>query len=165
MQDDKPDIFWTPHYGGTWVATRAEDIERMQMDHELFSMTAQAIPRNLSPNHQWSSTHPNHAPIRRILNPLFTPTVIRRLETVARATAIELIEGFKPTGKCEFIPQFGRQLPIKLFLTLVDLPDAKRDMLLELAEIRSSGSVRNANSSPIWLALFRNGLPSPATTW
>jgi len=140
VQDENPDIFWTPHYGGTWVATRAEDIERMQTDHVLFSMTAQAIPRNLSPNLPMELDPPNHAPIRRILNPLFTPTVIKRLETVARATAIELIEGFKPNGKCEFISQFGRQLPITLFLTLVDLPNVDRGMLLDLAEIRVRGN-------------------------
>ena len=29
-----PDIVWTPHYGGYWIATRAADIQVMQVDHE-----------------------------------------------------------------------------------------------------------------------------------
>ena len=139
VQEEYPEIFWTPHYGGHWVVTRADDVDRLQLDHDLFSMRGHAVPRNLSPNLPLELDPPAHGPIRTILNPLFAPVVARRLETVARETAIRLIDGFKPTGRCEFISQFGRQLPIKLFLSLVDLPDDDQQMLLDLAEIRVRG--------------------------
>ena len=32
-----PPIVWTPHHGGHWIATRAQDIDAMQLDHERFS--------------------------------------------------------------------------------------------------------------------------------
>ena len=40
-----PDIVWTPHYGGHWIATRAEDIELIQKDHEHFSHREFTLPK------------------------------------------------------------------------------------------------------------------------
>src|ERR1700690_657426 len=45
VQQDNPDVFWTPRNGGHWIVTRASDIEVLQMDHELFSMAALSLPR------------------------------------------------------------------------------------------------------------------------
>jgi len=139
VQDENPDIFWTPYHGGMWVATRAEDIEYMQLHHETFSMQAHGIPRNLSPNLPLELDPPEHGPIRTILNPMFTPQIVRRMETSIRDMTVALIEGFKPNGGCEFVSEFGRQLPINLFLHLVDLPTDDRLMLLDLAEVRVRG--------------------------
>ncbi len=33
LRREAPDVFWTPRYGGNWVATRAEDILAIQKDH------------------------------------------------------------------------------------------------------------------------------------
>lgn len=139
LQDESPDIFWTPRYGGHWVVTRADDIERLQADSDTFSYAGHAIPKNLSPNLPLELDPPEHGPIRAIINPLFSPGVIRRLEDLVRARTIELVDGFRGAGRCEFIADFGRQLPIIVFLGLVDLPLGGRQMLLDLAEIRVRG--------------------------
>ena len=41
---DGPDIVWTPRHGGHWIATRADDIDVMQMDHARFSYRYITIP-------------------------------------------------------------------------------------------------------------------------
>src|SRR3546814_10971021 len=41
-----PDIVWTPHYGGYWIATRAADIQVMQVDYAHFSHHELDIPLN-----------------------------------------------------------------------------------------------------------------------
>ena|SRR5665213_2188486 len=46
---DGPKIFWTPRYGGHWVATRAADIERIQSDFESFSHREFSLPRMVKP--------------------------------------------------------------------------------------------------------------------
>lgn len=143
VQDHSPAIFWTPHNGGHWVATRADDIERMQIDSEVFSYNGHSIPRNVTPSYPLELDPPEHGPVRAILNPLFSPGVIRTLELRVRSTAAELIEGFKDSGRCEFIHDFGRRLPIDLFLGLVNLPLEDRDMLLELTEVRARGREQN----------------------
>jgi cytochrome P450 len=158
VQQENPDIFWTPCHGGMWVTTRAEDIEYMQIHYETFSMKAHGIPRNLSPNLPLELDPPDHGPIRAILNPMFTPQAVRKIETAIREMTISLIESFKPNGRCEFVSEFGRQLPINLFLHLVDLPTDDRLMLLELAEIRVRGgeAVKREGAKRALLAYLRD---------
>lgn len=140
VQDNNPDIFWTPHHGGHWVVTRADDIDTLQADDKRFSYANHAIPKNISPNLPLELDPPEHGPIRGIINPLFSPGVVRKVEEMVRARTIELIEGFAPAGRCDFISDFSRQLPIIVFLGLVDLPLSDREMMLDLAEIRVRSS-------------------------
>src|SRR5215475_2459801 len=44
VQLSAPEIFWTPHNGGHWVATRTEDIQAMQRDFAHFSSHKIILP-------------------------------------------------------------------------------------------------------------------------
>jgi cytochrome P450 len=132
-----PDIVWTPHNGGHWIATRAEDIEAMQLDHEHFShhqfnlppnpRDIDLIPLGLDP--------PDHGKFRRLIVPALMPKAVKVLEERARSTARELIDRIAPRGRCEFIGEFAKVVPITVFLKLVDLPLGDREMLTEWAEV------------------------------
>ncbi|MEZ5709771.1 MAG: cytochrome P450 [Blastomonas sp.] len=132
-----PDIVWTPHYGGYWIATRAEDIQVMQVDHEHFSHNEFDIP--LNPDRvksiPLSLDPPEHTPYRKLLMTGFTPQKIRQYSEVARDTAKDLVAKLKPRGECEFIDEFAKVLPINVFLTMMGLPLEDRDFLLPRAEI------------------------------
>lgn len=134
---DGPDIVWTPHNGGHWIATRAEDIDVMQIDYEHFShkhftiprndLDQQALPLGLDP--------PMHTPFRRAIMPVFQPRSMKQLEGVARETARKLVAKIAAHGECEFIEEFAKVLPINVFLGMVDLPEEHREFLLPWAEI------------------------------
>ena len=137
FQQNHADIFWTPHNGGHWVATRAEDIEWMIKDHTRFSMqritlppmppeSPRQIPLELDP--------PEHTGFRRPLVRALTPRIVDALDGKIRSTMVQLIEGFLDRGECEFIAEFAKVLPIVVFLDLVDLPRADRDKLLPITE-------------------------------
>ncbi|MGQ2931158.1 MAG: cytochrome P450, partial [Sphingopyxis sp.] len=132
-----PDIVWTPHYGGYWIATRAADIQVMQVDHEHFSHNEFDIP--LNPGRMksipLSLDPPDHTPYRKLLMTGFTPQKVRQYSEVARETAQELVATLKPRGECEFIDDFAKVLPINVFLTMMGLPLSDRDFLLPRAEI------------------------------
>jgi len=137
LHDFAPDIFWTPRNGGHWVATRAEDIEVMQLDHQRFShaqfmlpahpLPFPPLPLNLDP--------PEHGPMRALISPALSPRAVQKLTETARATAIELIESIAPRGRCEFVGDFAKVLPIVVFLRIVDLPAADRETLLPWADV------------------------------
>lgn len=137
VQQSCPDIFWTPHNGGHWVATRGEDIIAMQRDYQRFSHrhivlppmpegTPRQIPLEMDP--------PEHASYRRPLMQALVPAIVTELEDTVRSVAVEAIERVRPDGECEFIEDFAKVLPIHVFMELVDLPLADKTVLLPLAE-------------------------------
>lgn len=143
VQQSCPDIFWTPHNGGHWVATRGEDIIAMQRDYGRFSHkhivlppmpegTPRQIPLEMDP--------PEHALYRRPLMQALMPGIVAELESTVRDVAVAAIERVLPDGGCEFIEDFAKVLPIHVFLELVDLPASDKTVLLPLAEDAVRGS-------------------------
>lgn len=142
-----PDILWTPHHGGHWIATRADDIDAMQLDHTRFSMASVTIPRaaqsfrvvplELDP--------PEHTPFRALLSPKFGPRPVHDLEGSVRELAIELIDKVIADGECDFVDAFAKRLPIVVFLRLVNLPLEDRDLLLEMTEASVRGDADRRN--------------------
>ena len=133
---NEPDFFWTPHYGGHWVATRFEDIEYMYRNYEQFSSRVQALPRDPVPFAlpPIQLDPPVHTPFRKLLAPFFTPKAIGELGEKARKISIDLIDGFKDKGECEFVADFALHMPIGIFMSLVDVPAADRVKLITMAE-------------------------------
>jgi len=127
-----PPLVWTPRNGGHWLATRGEDIPIILKDHARFSSRRafigmidrpKAVPLEYDP--------PEHGPLRNVLIPAFTPKAVAVWSAEARRLSIELIEGFKPDGGCEFIRDFAQQLPMIIFLKIVDLPLDHRQKLID----------------------------------
>jgi cytochrome P450 len=65
---------------------------------------------------------PEHGRFRRFLNPLFSPTAMRRLEGRIRANAAELVEAVRQSGGCEFITDFAQPFPILIFMAMMGFP-------------------------------------------
>lgn len=129
---DGPDIFWTPHNKGHWVATRGEDIRRILSDHETFSSRVIFLPAMDRPRIVPAEIDPpHHAAYRALIQPFFYPNAIASWADEARALAASLIDGFRAKGECEFIADFALQLPIIVFMKMCDLPLAHREMLLD----------------------------------
>ena len=123
--DGVPEIFWTPAFGGHWVATRADDIEEIYRDHERFTSTkgiSLPLRDNPGPVLPIFCDPPEHGEYRRIISAFFTPKRIVQVEAAARALAINTIESFIAKGECEFYSEFATIQPIQIFLNLAGLP-------------------------------------------
>lgn len=144
---DGPDMQWTPRNGGHWIATRGEDIKAILADFERFSSSSAFIPKMDRPRAvPLEYDPPEHTPFKKMLLPAFTPSAVRRWSDEARVLAIDLIEGFRGAGRCEFIADFAQQLPIIIFLRMLDLPLSDREPLLEAvnATLRPTSEERRA---------------------
>ena len=132
-EPDVPEVFWTPRNGGHWVLTRGEDIHKVFADFEHFSNHALTVPRSAAPPiplYPIFLDPPDHATFRSLINPWFSPKAVAGLEPKARALAVELIEGLKPRGRCDFVTDFAQHLPIQVFMSIVDVPASDRHDLL-----------------------------------
>jgi len=129
---DGPDIVWTPRYGGHWVATRAEDIKWIQESWRIFSNTEKSPPRGSCPfMPPITFDPPDHSRYRAVLNPYFAKRRIEEnYQPKSRAVIVDLIEGLKPQGACEFVSEFSFVAPLRIFWDFVDLPYARREEFL-----------------------------------
>jgi cytochrome P450 len=138
-----PELFWTPFNGGHWVAASRECLAEVFADYGRFtSRLGASIDSPLAPGED--NARPRLAPIeedpprqqefRKLFASAFTSTAVKQREDEVRSLAIELVEGLKPKGRCEFVTEFAQHLPIKIFMRMVDLPDEDRLGLIPLAQ-------------------------------
>lgn len=142
FQSNPAQVLWTPHNGGHWIVKNNQDVATVLSDNDHFSSRRimvgvkddgrpPLVPLQLDP--------PNHAPYRALLQAALSPKAVGKLGDRARELSIELIEGFKQRGRCEFIGEFAQHLPIAIFMEIVGLPAEDRAYLTEVAEIAMRG--------------------------
>ncbi len=137
QHESMPDVFWTPRNSGHWVAARASGAKEVLSNADHFSSRSIVVIPEMNPDPPFAPLQidpPNHLAYRAILSPAMTPAAVQSLGQRAREMAIELIEGFKPNGECEFVGDFATWLPIAIFMQMVDLPEEDRPMLLDIAD-------------------------------
>lgn len=136
LQQSHPDIFWTPMNGGHWVFTRADDVEGILRNTQVFSSTRILIPRDDSAPRlvPIEIDPPRHTQLRKPLTLGLVPKVIDAMEESVRDLTTSLIDGLKSKGGCEFVADFAQILPMCIFLDLVDLPREERLRLHPLVE-------------------------------
>jgi cytochrome P450 len=131
---DGPDIVYTPHHGGHWIATRYDDIERILGEPELFSSRHQTVP--VTPVHVTLLEDDGalHADLRQLLQPYFSPRHVGELEKNATALTRSLIDGFYASGRCEFTQDFALRMPISLVMNLCELPEQDTPYLIQISD-------------------------------
>ncbi|WP_319798853.1 cytochrome P450 [Nitrobacter sp.] len=136
-EDGIPEMIWTRHNGGHWVAFGAEAITEIASKPELFSAVRPIVPddQNLAEPIflPLTSDPPAHTAYRGVVAPLFTPKHIASLEAGIRAYTNEVAQRIKAKGSCDFMEDFANEMPIVVFLRFIDLPLSDRSRLLELA--------------------------------
>ncbi|MFA7594916.1 MAG: cytochrome P450 [Novosphingobium sp.] len=140
-------LMWTPHNGGHWVALRSDLAETVMSDFERFSNHTVLVPKETAGEAYrlipLSLDPPEHRPFRSLLNENLGPKALRPIEQVVTDLAVSLIEGFRPKGRCNFTHEFAEQLPVRIFMRIVDLPVEDLPKLKHLADqyTRPDGSI------------------------
>lgn len=77
---------------------------------------------------------PDHVKYRKILDPLFAPRNMARLEAPVAALVDDLIDRFVDRGECDFSAEFSVPLPSQVFLTLLGLPLSDLELFLKMKD-------------------------------
>jgi cytochrome P450 len=119
-----PPLFYTPAYGGHWVARSYDLVSEIFRDHKRFGTYPSFIPPN--PNQPAmipiQIDPPDHSRYRRLLGPLFSPATANRLEDEVRRTAVELIDPIATKKSCEFVGEYAQLFPQYVFLRFMGMP-------------------------------------------
>ncbi|HEX7855555.1 MAG TPA: cytochrome P450 [Sphingobium sp.] len=135
LHQKAPPIYFDPgseHRPPAWQLLKYEDAYFALRKPEYFT-TFGSGPFPRDPENYWrilplEVDPPEHRKYRAIVDPLVTPKAIMAMEARIRVLANELIDKIVDKGECEFAKDFGRPLPVGVFLDLMGLP---RDMMDE----------------------------------
>lgn len=117
-------IVWNTYGGGFWMLLDDQSVRDAFHDYEVFSSEA-TIPTVPEPDWHWIPTMenpPTHKLYRRVLNAPFSPRAIRAREDQIRAHAISFIEPMVAKGRVNFVEEFAKEFPTKVFLEILGLP-------------------------------------------
>jgi cytochrome P450 len=120
---------------GHVMLTRWADIDQALRHPETFSSNWSAVDLgNVRPLIPLQIDPPNHVKYRRLLDPLFAPRKLARLEPEVAKLVNDLIDTFAGRGECDFSDEFAVPLPSQVFLTLLGLPLDDLDLFLKMKD-------------------------------
>jgi cytochrome P450 len=73
---------------------------------------------------------PEHARLRRLVQPGFTPKVIATYESAFRQLAGQVLDRVLPLGEFDFVTEISRELPIRLLCRLLGVPESDAGLLV-----------------------------------
>lgn len=139
LHETHPPLFYStnPMTGNSWATIKHEDAFFALRNPDYFT-TAGATPFPRDPNNYFQMIPleidpPDHKKYRAILDPTLSPQGVAKLEHYVRGLTNELIDQFIDKGECEFTTEFGRPLPVSVFLNFMGLPQEMRDTFVEWA--------------------------------
>jgi cytochrome P450 len=138
LHQNYPPIFYDVNeYANSWQLIKHEDALFALRHPELFSNEG-ATPFPRDPNDYFyfipiEIDPPHHRKYRNIVDPLFSPQGVLKLEGLIRQRARDLLDQFATKGECEFTTAFGRPLPVSVFLDIMGLPQDMRDTFVSWA--------------------------------
>ena len=117
------------------IISRHEDVVFALRHPEIFTSDMDAIHLgNDRPLIPLQINPPDHLRYRKLLDPLFAPREINKLEDEVRKLANELIDAFIDRGEVEYSDAFAIPLPCTVFLALMGLPQEELAHFLELKD-------------------------------
>ncbi|MET0270187.1 MAG: cytochrome P450 [Sphingomonas sp.] len=133
LHETHPPLFYNanPLVGNSWITIKHEDAF-FALRHPEYFTTAGATPFPRDPNNYFyfiplEIDPPEHRKYRAILDPIFSPAGVKKLEKYMRKLANDLIDDVIDKGGCEFTTAFGRPFPVSIFLDIMGLPQDMRD--------------------------------------
>jgi cytochrome P450 len=109
-----------------------EDIQYALRHPEIYSSVGLADIGQKRPLIPESIDPPEHTQYRRLLDPMFAPREVAKLEPSITALANQLMDNFQDRGSCDFKEEFAIPLPSTIFLNLVGWPLSDMDVFLEM---------------------------------
>jgi cytochrome P450 len=113
-------------YGGFWVITKYEDIKRIALDDVTFSSSQSILIPAKQNAKQRSIPIETDPPLfleyRRVMQPLFAPVAVDRLEPAIEAFVSRCIDEFIERGEADLVHDLADPLPAMTTLLKLGLP-------------------------------------------
>ena len=117
---------------GLWYLTSHRAVRFAHQHPEIFS-SAKAFDSLGSPVPliPIAVDQPAHIRYRRVLDPMFAPRVVNKIDDELRRQAREIIAAFAANGECDIVKDLAELYPTQVILTMFGLPLDDRDQFME----------------------------------
>jgi cytochrome P450 len=125
-------VGWSPHHGGFWALTRYDDVVRVLNDATTFSSRHDLEPSSpfkgvtIPPPPMCfipvETDPPEFMAYRRLLNPMFSPAAVARLEPTMAAFTDWCIDQASERGTIDLVYDLASPVPAMVTLELLGLP-------------------------------------------
>lgn len=120
---------------GMLVVGGHDDVRAVLAGPETFSSRVDAVSiGQVRPLLPLQIDPPKHKSYRKLLDPLFAPRKVAKLEDEVRATVREAVQDLAATGGGNFHQAVAEPVPTTVFLQLLGLPVSRRDEFLDLKD-------------------------------
>ncbi len=137
MRREEP-VAWVEEADGSgfWAVTKHADVEMVSRDFARFTASRGIRIEDMAPDElearrtMMEFDPPEHARLRRLVQPGFTPKVVATYEAAFRQLAAQVIDQVLPLGEFDFVTEISRQLPIRLLCRLLGVPESDASQLV-----------------------------------
>ncbi len=136
MQEHAP-VYWDDTTG-IWALTRHADISHVEANHDVFCSVKGSRPESSVPS-MINLDPPAHTRRRRIVSSGFTPRRVAAHEDFLRETVRGLMDGVADRGRCDFVNDIAKSIPLQMIAKLMGLPAADEDRLLHWSDLFATG--------------------------
>jgi cytochrome P450 len=137
MRREEP-VAWVEESDGEgfWALTKHADILAASRDFGRFTASRGIRIEQMAPDElearrtMMEFDPPEHARLRRLVQPGFTPKVVATYESAFRTLAGEVLDRVLPLGEFDFVTEIARELPIRLLCRLLGVPETDAQQLV-----------------------------------
>lgn len=113
---------------GFWALSRYDDVMAVSIDPETFCSGKGVLTMEIgleypSPPTMLHTDPPDHTRYRRLVQPGFAPSVMRKLADDARRRVVPLVEALRPGEPVEFVRAVAVPYPLQIISDLLGIPD------------------------------------------
>ncbi len=119
-----------------WALTKHADISVASRDFRRFTASRGIRIEQMAPDElearrtMMEFDPPEHARLRRLVQPGFTPKVVATYESAFRTLAGQVLDRVLPLGEFDFVTEIARELPIRLLCRLLGVPETDAQQLV-----------------------------------
>ena len=137
MRRERP-VSWVEESDGSgfWAVTKHADVETVSRDFGRFTASRGIRIEEMAPDAlearrtMMEFDPPEHARLRRLVQPGFTPKVVATYEQAFRTLAGLALDRVLPLVEFDFVTEISRELPIRLLCRLLGVPESDASKLV-----------------------------------
>lgn len=130
-------VAWNPNHGGFWAVAGYDEVNTVSRDNDVFSSRYEpgaadgidylgiaGIPRSkgIPPSGIAEVEGPDHAALRRAMNPFLLPKAVAQHEGLVRDAARWFLDERIETGSIDLVDDYATPVPALLTMSIIGLP-------------------------------------------